>query len=551
MISVSDVVRQALPEGTSIVAGEEGLGREVTWATRVRPTPPAFGHLNGGELVLVAADVLELLDERLTLAEAVRQLAGFGISAVAFAGRSTAAARQVAGDLGVPLLRLPGGVDFGALERETSRYISERRRELQRRGQEVGRQLMELAIGGESLAALAHELADLSGRAVAIESRDHRLLAFQTPAVDGLSATQVGRLISINQGQISGWLRSVAATNLAEPPTAGYPLDDGWLRVLAPISGRDGLLGSLSLFVPRGAETVEDGLIASRGAAACAVTLAREQAAASARREIELNVLDEILDGALRSEVSLLQQTKRLGHDLTQPHFALVARLDPAPGTPVRTREGRWELLEEALSQAALKQAAHILWRVRNNSAEAVWPAPDGTSLGALGADVRADLTAGVAASAPHELVSVGVGRARAGLTGIRQSHQEARQALTLGRRLRGPGHVTTFDELGVYRLIFAAEGLPELRTFHDEALSALIAYDEDHGAELIRTLDAYFAANGSPKEAASLLHVHRNTVLYRLDRIAAITGLDLAAADVRLRLHLALSIHLALYGAG
>ncbi len=44
MISVLDVMRQALPEGTQVVAGEAGLGREVAWASRLRPTPPAFAH---------------------------------------------------------------------------------------------------------------------------------------------------------------------------------------------------------------------------------------------------------------------------------------------------------------------------------------------------------------------------------------------------------------------------------------------------------------------------------------------------------------------------
>ncbi|MBA2276117.1 MAG: PucR family transcriptional regulator ligand-binding domain-containing protein, partial [Chloroflexia bacterium] len=458
MIAVADVVRQALPPGTSVVAGEAGLGREVTWATRLRPTPPAFAHLDAGELVLIPPDVLELLDERLTLAEAVRQLSGFGVSAVAFAGRSTTAARQAADELGMPLLRLPTGADFGMLERETARFIAERRRELQRRGQEVGRQLMELAIGGESLGALAHDLVGLAGRAVAIEGRDHHVLAFETPHDAGPAPDEVETLVSINEVQISGWLRSVAGTNLAEPPTAAYALNDRWLRVVAPVSGRDGLLGSLSLFVPRDGETIEDSLIASRGAAACAVTLAREQAAAGARREVELNVLDEILDGALRSEVSLLQQTRRLGHDLNEPHCALIARLDPAPGTPARAREGRWGLLDEALSRAAAKHQTRILWRMRNNSAEIVWPTPDGLDLKLLGNEIQEDLAARIASTTAHELVSVGVGRARGGLDGIRRSHQEARQALTLGRRLRGPGHLTTFDGLGVYRLIYAAE---------------------------------------------------------------------------------------------
>lgn len=116
-----------------------------------------------------------------------------------------------------------------------------------------------------------------------------------------------------------------------------------------------------------------------------------------------------------------------------------------------------------------------------------------------------------------------------------------------LGKRVHGAGQVTLFDQLGVYRLIFAAEHLPELQGFLDETLGSLIAYDSDHGAELVRTLEAFFEANCSPKETAQLLHVHRNTVLYRLDRIAAIMGVDLNDPDTRLRLHLALHVRLAL----
>lgn len=545
MISVADLLRRALPAETGVIAGESGLGREVTWATRLRPAPPAFSHLNGGELVLLPPGTLELLDERLTLDEAIRQLSHFGVAAVAVSDNGTAAARSAADEASLPLLQLPDGIEFGTLERETSRFIAERRREIQRRGQEVGRKLMELAIAGEPLSALARDLARLSSRAVALENRDGHLLVFQAPVTPHPTKDEAVALLLTDRGSIYTWLRSVAATSLAEPPTMAFDGDTRWSRIIAPVSGRDGLLGSLSLFVERGTENVEDALLASRGAAACAVTLAREQAAANARREVELNVLDEILDGALRSEVSLLQQTNRLGHDLNQPHCALVARMDAAPGSPARSRDGRWSTLEETLARATNAHAVPLLWRVRNNSAEVIWPAPNGVDILRFAAQLRDDL---IHASANgNEVVSIGVGRPRAGIEGIRRSHQEARQALTLGRRIQGPGHLTTFNDLGIYRLIYAAESLPELRTFHDESLGALLAYDQVHGAELIKTLEAYFVANCSPKEAASVLHVHRNTVLYRLDRIKEITGLDLDAADVRLRLNLALHVRLAL----
>ncbi len=555
MISVSDILRKALPEHTIVVAGEVGLGREVTWATRLRPAPPAFEHLSGGEIVLLPPNVLEMLDERLTLDQAIRQLSGFGVAAVALSDAVEESAKRTSNETGVPLLILPQGIDFSALERNASRYITERRREIQRRGQEVGRQLMEIAIGGESLDTLVSELATLSGRAAAIESRDGRLLAF-SPAPKREGSADIEAILSQTRGTVQNWLRSVAATSPAEPPTASYPSgagigsdnpgSKGWLRIVAPVIGRDGLLGSVSLFARDDDEVVEDGMLASRGAAASAVTLSREQAAASARQEIELNVLDEILDGALRSEVSLIQQSQRLGHNLLDSYCALIARVDPIAGSNARAREGRWSILEDGLQRAGRDLNARILWRIRNASAEIIWPVEDEAEVATIIETLRAELIAALAVHASTEVVSLGIGRLGKGIDGIRQSHQEARQALTLGRRLHGSGHVTSFDQLGVYRLIYAAEQLPELQTFQEEALFSLLAYDKTHGAELIKTLEAFFSANCSPKEAAAILHVHRNTVLYRLERIAEITGHDLNDSEIRLRLHLALHVRLA-----
>jgi purine catabolism regulator len=545
MITVQDLIDQALPRGTHVVAGERGLPGEVTWATRPRPVPPAFDHLRGGELVLLTAKALENLDERLTLVAAIHQLAGFGVAAIAYAGRIAASARDAANGVGVPLLQLPADADLSLLERAAADLISERRREAQRRSHETGRRLMELAIAGETLSTVAHTLAELADRPVVIEARDGRLLAIDSGSNGAISRDVLTPLLERGRPAIAGWLRATATSSPAEPPTTAVELDDARRRLVAPIIGRDGLLGILSLLLPGKHNSPEDALLASRGAAACAIVLARERAAAAARQELELNVLDEILDGALRSEVSLLEQAKRLGHDLEAPHVALVARLDPlAAAVPARAQERRWSIFDETLA----RRGAKPLWRLRHNQAEIIRPVTDA----AEARDVASTLFADFSHRLPDGsgfVVSMGVGRVRTGPTGIRQSHQEARQALTLGRRIDGPGHLTRFDDLGVYRLLFAAQALPELRAFHDEALGPLIAYDRAHGADLLRTLEAFFAARCGPKEAASLLGVHRNTVLYRLDRVRELTGLDLDDANVRLRLHLALCANVALFG--
>ncbi|MBA3450982.1 MAG: helix-turn-helix domain-containing protein [Chloroflexia bacterium] len=548
MIAVEDVIKLALPAGTSIVAGISGLSREVTWAARIRSSPPAFGHLAGGELVLLPVAVLAELDERLQLDEAVMRLAELGVAAVAVLGTINKAAREAADIAGVPLLALPKGSDIGALERDAARLISERRRDLQHRGQEVLRLLMDLAIAGEPLGDIVQELSRISGRPIALEGRDGRLLAYHPAGKSPPARDLVESVVQRDRPTVARWLRTTAEASPADPPTATYDLDSAWSRLVSPVIGRDGLLGSVSLIVPRGRATPEDAQVTARGAAACAVVLAREQAAATVRREVELHVLDEVLDGALRSEATLLQQAKRLGHDLLGPYVAVVARMDAAAAGPVRAsaNEERWEGLEEAIGRAASTRGGRVLWRIRNNGAEFVLPVLAVHDERRLAEELRDELQSALRVGS-DAAVSLGAGTIRDGLAGIRRSHAEARQALLLGRRMQGPGHLTLFGDLGVYRLIFAAEHLPELSDLYSETLGALLAYDRQNNAGLVNTLDAFFAANGSPKEAAERLGVHRNTVLYRLDRIREISGYDLDDAGIRMRLQLSLHVHFAL----
>ena len=395
MITVEDVIQLALPTGTAVVAGKSGLGREVTWAARIRSSPPAFGRLTGGELVLLPVSILAELDEQLGLAEAVLRLAELGVAGVAVLGTIHKAAREAADGAGLPLLSLPKGSDVGALERDAARLITERRRELQHRGQEVLRLLMDLAISGAPLLEVVQELARISRRSVALEGRDGRLLAYHAAGRSAPSRAMVEVALGREKPLAARWLRTTAEASPADPPTSTYDLDSHWSRLVAPVIGRDGLLGSVSLIVPRGRATPEDAQVTARGAAACAVVLAREQAAATVRREVELHVLDEVLDGALRSETTLLQQAKRLGHDLLSPHVAVVARMDAAASGRVRSGAGdeRWLGLEQAIARSSSTRGGRVLWRLRNNGAEFVLPADETPDERRLAEALRDDLS--------------------------------------------------------------------------------------------------------------------------------------------------------------
>jgi PucR family transcriptional regulator, purine catabolism regulatory protein len=523
MISLRDIVETCLPRGDEPAISSPLLDREVTWATRPRPSPPAFGHLSGGELVLLRLSELADVDDRLTLGGAIRQLAGFNISGLAVAGSVTEKDRALAESRNVALIVLPAETDLGEVERRATHLIAERRRDRQRRGHEAGRRLMELAIAGEPLATVFSTLNQLSRQAVALEGRDGRLLTyFARPGQPGRETIEP--LLAATSDAVRNWLAITSDASPAEPPTMHLALGRELDRTIAPVIGRDGLLGCLSLIGTAGAWSSEDALLASRGAAACAIVLAREYASIAARREIELNVLDEVLDGALRNEATLLQQARRLGHDLERPHALVVIDLD----------HGDPEVLRPAITVALDQIVGPSLWRLCGGVIEVVLPptADPGPIVELLQRHLGLPGIMG------------GVGSAQAGLAGLQRSRHEARKALAVQRRLGIADAVADFSELGVYQLLFAAERLPEFDAFHDETLGVLITYDRENRAGLIETLRAWFNANGSPKDAARRLGVHRNTVLYRLERVRAVTGYDLGDAETRFRLQLAICMN-------
>jgi len=123
----------------------------------------------------------------------------------------------------------------------------------------------------------------------------------------------------------------------------------------------------------------------------------------------------------------------------------------------------------------------------------------------------------------------------------LRRGLDEAEQALGLGRRLFGPGRVTHIADLGVHQLLAPLATSGGLAAFRSEHLGPLEAYDRESGADLVGTLRAFFAARSSPTLAAKQLHLHRNSLLYRLQRIRELTGLDFEDPETRLALEVAL----------
>ena len=158
---------------------------------------------------------------------------------------------------------------------------------------------------------------------------------------------------------------------------------------------------------------------------------------------------------------------------------------------------------------------------------------------------VQECLRAALGEVASQDRLLVGVSTVCRGPEEVPGGYSVARQvARCIESFPHGAGHrVLAADDLGPGRL-FVANGHPEeIQRFVEDVLGRLLG-DDESCADLLRTLEAFYDTGRSVRLAAETLGVHENTVRYRLSRVRAITGLDVAGdADDQLSVQVALLV--------
>jgi sugar diacid utilization regulator len=255
---------------------------------------------------------------------------------------------------------------------------------------------------------------------------------------------------------------------------------------------------------------------------------------------------DELLSGQISGE-EILRRAALLGCDLAGGAVMLVFDIADLDGV-ARKRK---------LDDLQVQYLKTLLYETVNGAVQEVHrnciciPRPDGVLL-LLGSPIedRRAVAKHILRRCRERLknlpVHAGLGEPCESPDQIIRSWREADSALCVGQRLRSAkdveGRIHAFAALGVQRMLFALnQDRPEtLRSFEESTLGPVMDYDREHGTQLLETLSTYMGCNGNIPEVAALLHVHKQTVRYRLRRITELTGLDVTRFEDAAQLYLA-----------
>lgn len=483
-ITVSALV--AIPSlGTRVVAGASGVHRVITWAHACELDDP-WRWLGDGELLMTTG--IGVPSPAYAQACYVEKLAAAGLAGVAIgedmlAPELSSRMLETSDRLGLPVLMTRGEVPFITLARTVAGANDQEERSRLAATEQIYDRLRSVSAEGELGDLLASLGADMDLRLFVIDGNagcDDRNLARlpEDPEIRALAA-----LVAENSVQLrSGVVRLDGASGAV---------------ALALPSPRPPVL----LAVPRSSRHPDLGLL-RHVAAVVAVHRSIRAAGQERARRTGSALFARIVDDSIDPAVALDELVER-GLGVTRV-LAVASRTQDS---------SEWSDLHQVLSDKGIGN----LLLSRAEIAMAMLPDRE-DALVALVSALPAKAQVGV--SEPYDRVADT-------RSAVLQARWALRQAQHAGERVNhyGPGA----DSSG-----FLPASLPDNERAARRILGPLLAHDEGRHSQLVASLLVFLEENRSWQRAASRLHVHKQTLVYRMERVEALTGRQLhSTADV------------------
>ena len=478
VIRVEDLLRSPALQ-LRLIAGESGTSRRVAWA-HVSELEDPTPWLSGSEMIMTTGIALPRGAERQRAY--LERLDDAGVACLALSEQLhvpplAGAFLAAASERGFPVVEVPLPVPFMAISQEVAAAVQVDT------GQRLNAQLQVfgavrwLAAGNLSTREIFDRLERLSG---------YRLYACTTgrrPLLDGVPAPPPEHV-------------KLIPTTPASPPTVpgGYVL---------PVSGPRGTVGYI--LAMEAADAAPAGVsVVQHIATVAALQLSMQAHERETLRREGAETLAEMLRGALDTAVV----TRRLAIHGFPPDARLVLAIvrpeNDGDAVADTLAHGRFPRL-------VLRQEEELYVLIPDDRAARAALAGSGTVAGT---------------SLPF----------RAGAS-LRVARREAQWAIT--RAVESGRDMVSYGDDRTGRWL--TNDSADLQTLVDDVLRAVIDYDDTHSGDLLPTIRTWLEHDRQTDKAAKALHIHPNTLLYRVRRFEQITGRSLASTETLAETWLAL----------
>ncbi|MFB5661743.1 PucR family transcriptional regulator [Alteribacillus sp. HJP-4] len=455
---------------------------------------------------------------------------------------------------GFPLIELPWDIRFSDVSHAISSALNKKEMHIVERSDKIRKELLKIIMEGQGLQEIVSYLSSslempvivsdrrgvLKAKSKRSEKLEEKWNAYLYRFGDPLPQRQEELLDSVNMPNNMDWIG----------------LDADEILQLSVQSARE-ILGFILIEWPE--QSLKDDLFQEENlillehtVTTSALCFLHDQAALETEMRLRDDFVWSLAKGKLESKDTALSRAKSLGYHLNVPYLCLIAKpenleylYNQDPGMQLSYEN--WlrsvgDLLEEEVyhcgrtlqikTMSTFQKDALIMYieLISSNSIETAFPFIELLQYRLEQKLQHLTLSWGVAKSFGEDTFHVGF--------------QEAYSALDVGQKQKGPGFISTYADTRFDRALLALTENEELRQTTDLTIAPLFKYSKERGIDLIHTFIIYNKHKGNVSQTARALNLHRQSLLYRLKKIEALTGCDLDNPDDTFLLDLSVRLH-------
>ena len=540
-LNVKDLLAMESMKDAEVLGGHHYLTNAIEGVT-IMEGPDIAKWIKGGEVILTSLYSIRHFNEE-ELREFIAELAENRVSALVIKKHS----EDLSGPLfeagekyRLPIIQLPVDIPFVDVMYPIMGELFNRQVTKLQYFKEIHDRFTALALADKGLEKIIYTLEELIGNPVALFDRNFSCIVSTYPELEKFEMVEKVHFYNQTDGIKYPHYRQIVK----------YPeLDNSkGHQMVVPIEA----LNHNKMYLMIGEVNKSLGeldLIAVENAAtSLSLELVKQFAVAEVESKYKNDIVEELISGRIQSINTVYEKASVIGWDFTGAFTAVVFKINRHSEKVSNQRSGLsdrshflvHEAIQHYLPNGIISTKSNlflVLWKVEKTAKNDVTWLQD---IKKTSQEIQNLLSK----QAKDIDVQVGIGNAVSTITDIPKSYREAHDALDLGATLNGLASITAFSELGIFRLLRHINDSSVLHQFVPQSLKDLLDYQQANQSDLLETLQTFLECNQNAAQTAKHLFVHYKTVVYRLDRIKEITGMDFDDSEEMLSVRVGLKIY-------
>lgn len=557
MLTIKDLLTIQSIDGIQIIAGEQGINNVIS-IVNIMENPDAFDWLSSNELLLSTGYIFKdnpELQNKIIKELAEINCSGLCIKMHRYFDRIPQNMIDHANKYGLPLLALPFEYTLSKVIAIINEKASGRYDLLNRKTLDMHNALFRIALEGGGLDRIASELSETINNPILILDQDWKLLHYTEISYNPVPLDSCLTLIK-NRSVFTRDFTDSVPKNISQIKKSIkriYQAKDYEIKCrILPVAVANHIYGYIVVWQTVWELTEFDYIVLEQASTIVALERIKAREIEEVKLKIRQDFFDDLLTGKITSSDSLQTLCDLHGLQSSYMYFCMVINIEPVElATMEDIVDRKYELdriakkCVDLVHDYASKAPGEVTCFYRNNRIIILIGQNEHRPVvsASEAKQFANELYSALVDKIKKTLFFIGVGRQYKNIASLHKSFSEAHEAIRLMQKFNSKGDVSHFDDYSVYHFLDSNIKDIELEDFFLKRLGKLYEHDHEFGTSFMVTLDNYFLYNQNVSEAAKAMFIHRNTFIYRIEKIKEILNMDLKNSEEMLQIQLALKI--------